>query len=165
MVQDRFGRGFGNEYATVAQMTEFVKANVNTPKVRQRRIAEAQENAVRYIRDYVVEGVASIARYDSPADAMDFDTPLGDSLPANLTPEHAAELAGMLRAALPRVRELLALLDRRASEGQSDEPSRQTIQVIRPDPPKTEHRSINLSDDEKAELTRNRELIREQLHR
>ena len=44
----------------------------------------------------------------------DFDTPLGDTLPASIDPETAAGLASNLRAALPRIRELLGLLTRAA---------------------------------------------------
>ncbi len=46
----------------------------------------------------------------------DFDTPLGDTLPASIDPETAAGLASNLRAALPRIRELLGLLTRRGKE-------------------------------------------------
>jgi hypothetical protein len=53
---------------------------------------------------------------DGTGGTADFDTPLGDTLPASIDPETAAGLASNLRAALPRLRELLGLLTRRGKE-------------------------------------------------
>lgn len=114
-MQDRFGGGYGNDYTSLAVMTEFIIANYKTPAAQQRRIREAEERAARTIRDYV-DNVAAISRYDSPEDTVDSDTPLGETLPAGIDPELAAELAGQLRAVIPRVGELLSLLDRRAND-------------------------------------------------
>ena len=58
-----------------------------------------------------------IAKFpDGTGGTPDFDTPLGDTLPASIDPETAAGLASNLRAALPRIRELLGLLTRRGKE-------------------------------------------------
>lgn len=68
------------------------------------------------IKDYV-DHVADIAKFpDATAGTPDFDTPLGDTLPASIDPETAAGLASNLRAALPRIRELLGLLTKRGKE-------------------------------------------------
>jgi hypothetical protein len=59
--------------------------------------------------------MADIAIFaDETGGTLDFDTPLGDTLPASVDPETAAQLASDLRAALPRIRELLGLLTRRS---------------------------------------------------
>jgi len=79
---------------------------------REHRINETQAESA--IKDYV-DHVADIAKFpDGTAGTPDFDTPLGDTLPASIDPETAAGLASNLRAALPRIRELLGLLTRAA---------------------------------------------------
>ena len=81
---------------------------------REHRINETQAESA--IKDYV-DHVADIAKFpDGTGGAPDFDTPLGDTLPASIDPETAAGLASNLRAALPRIRELLGLLTRRGKE-------------------------------------------------
>jgi hypothetical protein len=72
---------------------------------REHRINETQAESA--IKDYV-DHVADIAKFpDATGGTPDFDTPLGDTLPASIDPETAAGLASNLRAALPRIRELL----------------------------------------------------------
>ena len=81
---------------------------------REHRINETQAESA--IKDYV-DHVADIAKFpDGTGGTPDFDTPLGDTLPASIDPETAAGLASNLRAALPRLRELLGLLTRRGKE-------------------------------------------------
>jgi len=81
---------------------------------REHRINETRAESA--IKDYV-DHVADIAKFpDATAGTPDFDTPLGDTLPASIDPETAAGLASNLRAALPRIRELLGLLTRRGKE-------------------------------------------------
>ena len=81
---------------------------------REHRINETQAESA--IKDYV-DHVADIAKFpDATGGTPDFDTPLGDTLPASIDPETAAGLASNLRAALPRIRELLGLLTRRGKE-------------------------------------------------
>lgn len=76
---------------------------------REHRINETQAESA--IKDYV-DHVADIAKFpDATAGTPDFDT-----LPASIDPETAAGLASNLRAALPRIRELLGLLTRRGKE-------------------------------------------------
>ena len=80
---------------------------------REHRINETRAESA--IKDYVDQ--ADIAKFpDATAGTPDFDTPLGDTLPASIDPETAAGLASNLRAALPRIRELLGLLTRRGKE-------------------------------------------------
>jgi hypothetical protein len=118
------GRFHGlDTYIPIEKQIEFIEANYKTATAGQRHIAKAGEDAALAIRSYV-EMIASISIYDNSTDTIDYDTPLGDSLPANIAPIRrtgadplpAAELASMLRAALPRVHELLGLLVRRARE-------------------------------------------------
>jgi hypothetical protein len=72
---------------------------------REHRINETQAESA--IKDYV-DHVADIAKFpDGTGGTPDFDTRLGDTLPASINPETAAGLASNLRAALPRIRELL----------------------------------------------------------
>ena len=81
---------------------------------REHRINETQAESA--LKDYV-DHVADIAKFpDGTGGTPDFDTPLGDTLPASIDPETAAGLASNLRAALPRIRELLGLLTRRGKE-------------------------------------------------
>ena len=81
---------------------------------REHRINETQAESA--IKDYV-DHVADIAKFpDGTGGTPDFDTPLGDTLPASIDPETAAGPASNLRAALPRIRELLGLLTRRGKE-------------------------------------------------
>ncbi len=86
----------------------------------KRRIDKTPAESGDSIKDYV-DHVADIAiRPDKADGAPDFDTPLVDNtLPADLDPETAAEMASNLRAALPRIRELLGLLTRRGN-GEDD---------------------------------------------
>lgn len=111
-------------YYPLEKQIEFIEANYKTAAARQRHIAKARKAAGDAIRSYV-ETIAAISIYDADTDSFDYDTPLGDALPANIVPARldraalpapAAELAVMLRAALPRVHELLGLLERRARE-------------------------------------------------
>jgi hypothetical protein len=113
-MKNRFGATFGNQYATLADMTEHINSHYKTVATRQKHIAEAGENGPRAIRNYVNE-VALIARYVSEDDDCDLGTPLGDALPEGIDPFTAAELADQLDAAIPRVRELASLLRRRAT--------------------------------------------------
>ena len=72
---------------------------------REHRINGTQAESA--IKDYV-DHVADIAKFpDGTGGTPDFDTPLGDTLPASIDPETAA---------LPRIRELLGLLTRRGKE-------------------------------------------------
>ena len=80
---------------------------------REHRINETQAESA--IKDYV-DHLADIAKSDATGGTPDFDTPLGDTLPASIDPQTAAGLASNLRAALPRIRELLGLLTRRGKE-------------------------------------------------
>ena len=65
---------------------------------REHRINETQAESA--IKDYV-DHVADIAKFpDGTGGTPDFDTPLGDTLPASIDPETAAGLASNLRAAL-----------------------------------------------------------------
>jgi hypothetical protein len=65
----------------------------------KRRIDETQAEAADTIKDYV-DPLADIAIFaDETGGALDFDTPLGDTLPASVDPETAARLASDLRAA------------------------------------------------------------------
>ena len=61
--------------------------------------------------------IASLAKPAGQYGDLDFDTPLGDTLPTSTDPETAANLAEQLYAALPRLHELAALLERRRREG------------------------------------------------
>ena len=83
----------------------------------QRRIDQTPAESADSIKDYV-DHVADIAiRPDKAGGTPDFDTPLVDNtLPADIDPETAAGMASTLRAALPRIRELLGLLTRRGSK-------------------------------------------------
>ena len=116
---DRFFSEDRNGYETFAATRAAIEANVKTPKVRERRIAEASAEGRRVIEEYV-EGIATIGRelYDDDErtciTGTDYDTPLGDNLPAGVDPATAASLAERLRRVLPRVHELAALLGRRA---------------------------------------------------
>jgi hypothetical protein len=126
-IQDRFGmcaaepvaagrhraRDLGSRYPTSSVITQITESKYNSKAVQQIRIAEAEDAAARTIR-YYVRNVAEIARYDSAAADLDFDTPLGDALPAALDAATAAGLAAELNATLPRLRELASLLERRA---------------------------------------------------
>ena len=87
----------------------------------QRRSDKTPAESADSIKDYV-DHVADIAiRADKAGRAPDFDTPLVDNtLPADLDPETAARMASDLRAALPRIRELLGLLTRRGSGKKND---------------------------------------------
>ena len=82
----------------------------------KRRIDKTPAESADSIKDYV-DHVADIAiRPDKAGGTPDFDTPLVDNtLPADLDPETAAGMASTLRAALPRIRELLGLLTRRGN--------------------------------------------------
>jgi hypothetical protein len=82
----------------------------------KRRIDKTPAESADSIKDYV-DHVADIAiRPDKAGGTPDFDTPLVDNtLPADLDPETAAGMASNLRAALPRIRELLGLLTRRGN--------------------------------------------------
>ena len=82
----------------------------------KRRIDKTPAESADSIKDYV-DHVADIAiRPDKAGGNPDFDTPLVDNtLPADIDPETAAEMASNLRAALPRIRELLGLLTRRGN--------------------------------------------------
>jgi hypothetical protein len=83
---------------------------------RKRRIGDAQAESTDAIR-YYVNNVADIAIFaDESGGTLDFVTPLGDTLPVSVDPETAAQLASDLRAALPRIRELLGMLTRRSRE-------------------------------------------------
>jgi hypothetical protein len=113
-MRNRFGGQLGNEYATLAEMTQHIEATYKMPATRQKHIAEAEENGLRTIKSYVAD-VAAIARYSSEEDKWDLSDPLGDELPAAIDPFTARDLAADLQAALPRVIELTALLIRRAS--------------------------------------------------
>ena len=64
-----------------------------------------------------VHTIASLAKPAGQYGELDFDTPLGDTLPTSIDPETAANLAEQLYAALPRLHELAALLERRGREG------------------------------------------------
>jgi hypothetical protein len=113
-MQNRFGGKHGNDYATVAALTELFEADSMTPTAMQRQVvAQAEQAAVLAIREYV-QNVAAIARYDSPSDEFDYTTPLKDSLPGNLDYGTAQELGAVLTAVIPRVLELASLLNRRA---------------------------------------------------
>jgi hypothetical protein len=95
-----------------------INAKNRTAQVReQRRIDKTPSESAASIRDYV-DHLADIAiRADKAGGAPDFDTPLVDNtLPADIDPETAARMASNLRAALPRIRELLGLLTRRGRE-------------------------------------------------
>ena len=59
-----------------------------------------------------VDWVAAKDQYGQP----EYSVPVGDCLPADITPELAAELAERLNGALPRLAELADLLGRRAGE-------------------------------------------------
>ena len=82
----------------------------------KRRIDKTPAESADSIKDYV-NHVADIAiRADKAGGNPDFDTPLVDNtLPADIDPETAAAMASNLRAALPRIRELLGLLTRRST--------------------------------------------------
>lgn len=109
----RFGGEFGNDYATLTEMTEHIEATYKMPATRLKHVAEAEENGLRTIKRYV-EDVAAIACYISEEDKWDLSTPLGDELPAAIDPFTARALAADLQAALPRVAELASLLIRRS---------------------------------------------------
>ena len=84
----------------------------------KRRIDETPAESADSIKNYV-DHVADIAiRPDKAGGTPNFDTPLVDNtLPADIDPETAARMASNLRAALPRIRELLlGLLTRRGSK-------------------------------------------------
>lgn len=68
-----------------------------------------------WVIERYVDGVAEIGRENRRGDRK-LRTPIGDCLPADLYPLHAAELADQLAPALARAHELLRLLDRRAGE-------------------------------------------------
>jgi hypothetical protein len=115
-MDNRFSDLMGDYYSCLAAVTAHIEATYKTDAARRKRIAEAEESAARTIRDYV-DAVAAIARYDdNPAGEFDYTTALGDSLPARVDPDTAAELGAKLHAAMPRLWELGALLDRRARE-------------------------------------------------
>jgi len=93
-----------------------INAKYKSVEVRERRSGEAQMESADTIK-YYVDHLADIAIFaDETGGTLDFDTPLGDTLPASIDPETAAWLASDLRAALPRIRELLGLLSRRSRE-------------------------------------------------
>ena len=98
-----------------------IEANVKTPKVRDRRIAEAAADGRHVIEDYI-KTVATIGRElygDEDRTGVigtDLDTPLGDTLPPSIDPATAADLAEQLHRVLPRVHELVDLLERRGHE-------------------------------------------------
>jgi hypothetical protein len=93
-----------------------INTKYKSAQVRKCRIDEAQADSADIIKDYVdhVADIAIIA--DETGGARDFNTPLGDTLPASIDPKTAAGLASNLRAALPRIREMLGMLSRRSKE-------------------------------------------------
>jgi hypothetical protein len=101
-------------YRTIGAITADVESRYKNPEVRERKIREAQQRNQVLLPRYVNE-VAEIGQLDGYSN-IDFDIPLGDTLPATVDPATAEELAEQLRAALPRVHELLALLERRARQ-------------------------------------------------
>lgn len=111
----RFGGAYSDDYATLAVVAEEIAATIKTRAARQKRLAAAEQNAARMIKEYV-NAVAAIGRYNSDDDGFDFETPLGDSLPATVDAELARSLAASLQAALPRVVELASLLIRRSTQ-------------------------------------------------
>jgi len=99
-----------------------ITANNRIAQVReQRRIDKTPAESADSIKDYV-DHVADIAiRADKAGRAPDFDRSVVDNtLPADLAPEAAARMAADLRAALPRIRELLGLLTRRGNGEEND---------------------------------------------
>lgn len=114
----RFGDASSRPYVPLAETIADIKAQPRGAAFRNRQIHNAEREGPRMIRDYV-GAVARIGRRPNPSESgAEFDTALGNALPAHLGPAEAAELANTLRAARPRVDELISLLQRRGREGQ-----------------------------------------------
>ncbi|MEO3759537.1 hypothetical protein ABGB19_14770 [Mycobacterium sp. B14F4] len=109
-MRSRFGDGRYIGYTPIAERP--------SDRVRSaRHRAAEQDDGSGTIRDYV-QGICCIGRRlcDDDADyptGQDLQTPLGDSLPAQIDPITAARLASGLEDAIPRVMELASLLKRR----------------------------------------------------
>ncbi|WP_030170335.1 MULTISPECIES: hypothetical protein [Actinomycetes] len=110
---DRFGHN-GYPYATQAHRSAQA-ATLKTSKARTSAAEKIEvDDGALEIESYVEE-VGAIG-IDVVDDSPDLEMPLGDALPAGITPQEARRLAATLIAAQPRLDELRALLERRATE-------------------------------------------------
>ncbi|ULE32517.1 hypothetical protein [Mycobacterium sp. IDR2000157661] len=108
-MRDRFGNNEHTGY------TPMVERKPGVVRVGRHRVAY-QGDGSEIIHDYVqaISCIGRLIRDDTSGTWQhDLRTPLGYSLPAQLDPVAAANLASQLHAAIPRIAELAALLEGR----------------------------------------------------